>query len=336
MERGDHSTATVTRRTFLRTAGGATAAAATAGAAAGQDEETTTEGDGTPENGTETEGTPGETTEGGGGDGGGETVEVVVGPGGDFVFEPGTDEPLQIQPGTTVRFVWDSNTHNIVVDSQPDDAEWEGHETIEDEGFEYEFTFEVEGTYEYYCEPHRSQGMEATIEVSQDAGSDGGAETHTVDMTDDLVFDPEDITIAPGDTVVWENVGETGHTVTAYEDEIPDDAEYFASGGFDSEQAARDGYPDEGDIPGGESYEHTFETEGEFGYFCIPHESAGMVGSVTVQEGGGDGRGEGAARPTIPAAAKTLGIISASAMLSVLALAYVFLKYGGDYGEVET
>jgi plastocyanin len=120
---------------------------------------------------------------------------------------------------------------------------------------------------------------------------DGGGETYTVDMTDDLIFDPEEITVAPGDTVVWENVGSVGHSVTAYEDEIPDGAEYFASGGFDSEQAARDAYPAEGDIPGGESYEHTFETTGEFAYFCIPHEQVGMIGTVVVQEGGsGDGR----------------------------------------------
>ena len=99
-------------------------------------------------------------------------------------------------------------------------------------------------------------------------GTAGAQTTHTVDMTDGLVFDPDELTIAPGDTVVWENVGSIGHSVTAYEDDIPDEAEYFASGGFDSEQAARNAYP-EGDIPGGESYQHTFEVEGEYAYFCI-------------------------------------------------------------------
>lgn len=116
-------------------------------------------------------------------------------------------------------------------------------------------------------------------------GDDNGSTT--VDMTDDLVYDPETVTVSVGETVVWENVGEVGHSVTAYEDGIPDDAEYFASGGFDSEQAAKDAYsvgdPDSGDVPGGESYEHTFETAGTYEYFCIPHESAGMVGTVEVQ-----------------------------------------------------
>lgn len=115
--------------------------------------------------------------------------------------------------------------------------------------------------------------------------SDGRVETSTVDMTDELTFEPKDITVSPGTTVTWENVGTIGHTVTAYEDDIPDDAEYFASGGFDTEQAARDAYNDSGggNIPGDESYEHTFETEGEYQYFCIPHELSGMVGSVKVE-----------------------------------------------------
>lgn len=120
-----------------------------------------------------------------------------------------------------------------------------------------------------------------------DGDDGGGGDSDTVDMTDELVFDPETISISVGDTVTWENVGGVGHSVTAYEDSIPDGAEYFASGGFDSESAARDSYtpgdPDSGDIPGDESYEHTFETAGTYEYFCIPHESSEMIGTVEVQ-----------------------------------------------------
>ena len=173
----------------------------------------------------------------------------------------------------------------------------------------------------------------ATVIAS--TSTEGAAqETTTVDMTDNLVFDPEEIQISPGTTVTWENVGSIGHSVTAYEDETPDDAEYFASGGFDSEPAARNAYPDEGNIPGGETYEHTFETEGEYGYFCIPHEQAGMVGTVVVGEGGGGGNGDGGGgEPLLPESAKSLGIAAFGAMSAVLGLAYFFLKYGGDYGE---
>ena len=113
-------------------------------------------------------------------------------------------------------------------------------------------------------------------------GSDGESGT-TVDMTDSLLFRPETITVSVGDTVVWENVGTIGHSVTAYEEKIPEEASYFASGGFDSEDAARNSYPD-GDIPGGEAYEHTFEVPGTYEYFCIPHEMSGMIGTVVVEE----------------------------------------------------
>lgn len=113
---------------------------------------------------------------------------------------------------------------------------------------------------------------------------DGGGGEETVELTDDLVFDPDELTVSVGTTVVWENVGSVTHTVTAYEDEIPDGATYFASGGADSEQAARDAGTSDGGIEGGESYEHTFETAGTYEYFCIPHEGTGMTGTVTVQE----------------------------------------------------
>ena len=105
---------------------------------------------------------------------------------------------------------------------------------------------------------------------SNDDGDGGGGSTDaadaTVDMNDNLKFDPDSLTVSAGDTVVWENVGQVGHSVTAYEENIPDDAEYFASGGFDSEEAARSAYP-EGDIPGGESFQHTFGVAGSYQYF---------------------------------------------------------------------
>ena len=98
----------------------------------------------------------------------GETVTVAVGPGGALVYEPGTDSPLEILPGTTVEFVWESDNHNIVVESQPEEADWDGHVPLENTGFTYEHTFETLGTYEYYCEPHRTAGMVATIEVVEE------------------------------------------------------------------------------------------------------------------------------------------------------------------------
>ena len=94
-----------------------------------------------------------------------DTVIVEVGPNNEFVFIPGTSEPLRIPTGTTVQFVWKSDTHNLHVDAQPKGANWTGHEPIENTGFEYEYVFKVKGEYHYWCEPHRSLGMVADITV---------------------------------------------------------------------------------------------------------------------------------------------------------------------------
>ena len=96
-------------------------------------------------------------------------------------------------------------------------------------------------------------------------------------------FRPQQIEVSVGDTVVWGNTASRGHSVTAYADGLPEGAAYFASGGFDTEDAARNGYPD-GNIVSGETYSHTFETPGDHRYFCIPHERGGMVGTVVVRE----------------------------------------------------
>ncbi|WP_458207835.1 plastocyanin/azurin family copper-binding protein [Haladaptatus sp. NG-SE-30] len=131
-----------------------------------------------------------------------------------------------------------------------------------------------------------NDGSKKTDDTSKDSsGNDddsGGTKTNVVDMNDELKFAPERIEVEAGTTVTWKTVGAVGHTVTAYEDEIPDGAKYFASGGFDSESAAKDGYPDKGNVTKDGSYEHTFETKGTYKYYCIPHEMNGMVGYVEV------------------------------------------------------
>ncbi|WP_276300786.1 plastocyanin/azurin family copper-binding protein [Halorussus lipolyticus] len=138
----------VTRRGFLRTATGAAATAGAAGTAAAESEQ-----------------------EGGGGG----AKEVIVGPGGSLVFEPAD---LEITPGTTVNFVWESDNHNIVPDGQPDGADWQGTEggasKTYDTGHEYSYTFETEGTFEYFCQPHKTAGMVGSITVTPDAGGGGG------------------------------------------------------------------------------------------------------------------------------------------------------------------
>ncbi|MFC3476897.1 plastocyanin/azurin family copper-binding protein [Halobacterium litoreum] len=107
-----------------------------------------------------------------GGGGGGEDVEaldapegtevVEVGPNGSLSYSPAS---LTVSPGTPVRFVWLDGGHNVEPEGQPADADWQGHSALESRGFSHEYTFEVPGTYEYVCTPHRTQGMQGSITV---------------------------------------------------------------------------------------------------------------------------------------------------------------------------
>jgi len=111
-----------------------------------------------------------------------------------------------------------------------------------------------------------------------------GGEEYDVGMTA-VAFDPPQVEVEAGETVEWYNSSSRAHTVTASEDAIPEGAAYFASGGFDSESAAREAWRDgEGAIDSGERYSHAFEVPGSYEYVCIPHEQAGMRGRVVVTE----------------------------------------------------
>ncbi|EMA51138.1 plastocyanin/azurin family copper-binding protein [Halococcus thailandensis] len=110
--------------------------------------------------------------------------------------------------------------------------------------------------------------------------SSAGGETTTVASGPDgrLVFEPEAVEVSVGDTVSWE-FESAGHNVGAVpkdseEVSLPDGAEPFAS--YDGDPYAV--------VEEGQTYEHTFETAGEYTYVCIPHVSSGMVGTVTVSE----------------------------------------------------
>ena len=176
------------RRDFLKIATGSAGGAAAIGVAGARspsgsaavqegEENNTTSGNGS-DNGTETDG--GE----GGLPGAGTTEEVAVGPGGQNIFDP---ENVYVQAGTTVKWVWESGGHNVAPEAIPDGTEWEGHNPLESAGFEYEHTFETEGTYDYVCTPHASLGMVGSIVVNESgqAPSDeagGGEGLHPEEM----------------------------------------------------------------------------------------------------------------------------------------------------------
>lgn len=108
------------------------------------------------------------------------------------------------------------------------------------------------------------------------ASSDGD-----VEMTAAQEFSPATITVSVGETITFVNGSDEAHTVTAYEAAIPNDGRYFASGDFDSEEAALADLS-AGLIDPGATYEVTLEEAGTYEYFCIPHEGQGMTGSIVV------------------------------------------------------
>jgi len=86
-------------------------------------------------------------------------------------------------------------------------------------------------------------------------------------------FKPRGLLIPKGTTVRWINSDKgNSHTITAYH---PD------NGKSNRIPNAADPW-DSGYIMPGNDYEHTFDVEGVYDYFCIPHEQAGMVGRIIV------------------------------------------------------
>ena len=89
-------------------------------------------------------------------------------------------------------------------------------------------------------------------------------------------YAPEKVSIKAGESVRWENDGETVHSVStaAANAQNPKDAAMpKGAASFDS-----------GFIPPGGDYSYTFTVPGTYRYFCLPHEKAGMVGVVVVKK----------------------------------------------------
>lgn len=132
------------------------------------------------------------------------------------------------------------------------------------------------------------EGDERTDTEDQDSSTDDHEHSHTEEITgpvshaevamltdeDDHHFDPHVVWVETGGTVTWTN--ERGsHTSTAYHPEydqprrIPEMAEPWDSAMISEE---------------GETFERTFEIDGVYDYFCIPHHYRAMVGTVIVGE----------------------------------------------------
>jgi plastocyanin len=102
-----------------------------------------------------------------------------------------------------------------------------------------------------------------------------GESGSTVDMNDQLAFAPKEIEVSVGRKVTWKNVGKVGHTVTADKSKAADPSLVSVPAGTKEW--------DSGFVKEGESFSRKFAKPGTYRYICIPHEGAGMVGTVVVR-----------------------------------------------------
>jgi plastocyanin len=139
-------------------------------------------------------------------------------------------------------------------------------------------TTTVQTTAETTAEETTTETGETTTEAG--GGADGDVAVVDVGPSGQYFrFVPERVEIPVGGTVRWE-FKSAGHNVScrpevARQVSLPEGAEPFSS------------YP-EGEsfrvVSEGETYEHTFETPGEYTYVCVPHVGEGMIGTVVVTE----------------------------------------------------
>ena len=113
--------------------------------------------------------------------GGEATVQMITG-GGSYYFDP---IGLAVEPGTTVSFENDSGSHSALSYKDgvgqasttriPEGAKsWESS-ILTESGATFEHTFETEGTYDYFCGPHKTLGMVGRIVVGDPGGPAEGS-----------------------------------------------------------------------------------------------------------------------------------------------------------------
>lgn len=92
----------------------------------------------------------------------GDTTIVMLIGGPDYAFEPAQ---VTISPGEVIRWVDaedDSDDHTVTPDGH---GEWQEAEM--EDGDVFTHTFDATGTFDYYCDPHRTQGMTGSITVEE-------------------------------------------------------------------------------------------------------------------------------------------------------------------------
>ncbi|MFW6017346.1 MAG: halocyanin domain-containing protein [Halapricum sp.] len=104
-----------------------------------------------------------------------EEITIAVGAGSDgYTFDP---PAVWVDTGTTIVWEWtgEGGAHNVVGEN----TDFSSGDSVDEDGYTYEQTFEEEGVVTYYCDPHRDLGMLGALAVGDDVptvevGGDSG------------------------------------------------------------------------------------------------------------------------------------------------------------------
>lgn len=106
-------------------------------------------------------------------------------------------------------------------------------------------------------------------------GDNGRIDGATVDMTAGGSFNPREVTIKAGDSILWKNSSKEIHTVSA------DSARALKKESVSLPSGANSFHS--GEIQPGKTWRTTFSVPGTYKYVCTLHENRGMTGVVIVK-----------------------------------------------------
>jgi len=160
----------------------------------------------------------------------------------------------------------------------------------------YSYPTATYGTASSACDVSTAQSSSGTYEERTAARPDLGAQ-HLVRMTDKGAFEPAQIKIQVGETVMWRNDSGKTHSVTADPAKAADPAHVSLPSGAEKF--------DSGDLAPGQTFSQSFSKAGIYHYICRPHEHKGMVGTIVVTDSSGQAIGHSADEAPAPAPANS-------------------------------
>jgi plastocyanin len=198
-----------------------------------------------------------------------------------------TPAQISIAAGDTV--IWENTSNEAHTSTSGSackgDGKWDSG--MINPGKRYTRVFQETGVFRYFCTPHCADSMNGKItvkpgrqtghhnapysgELLHNAGFNTSVapaislnppEKHIVKMLN-YTFQPAELKVNPGDTVVWQNETQTTHTTTS------------------GTTCKADGNWDSGSITAGQQYTTVITAQGVYDYFCTPHCSMGMTGRI--------------------------------------------------------